>query len=114
MDPISNVDRLVMLLRQRLQGRVTRDRSAPALGQQAPSSDSIGALRALAAAGEADERQLRRTLVQVVLAEGLGSHLLNEARFQQIVDRVTETLEAEPGTAGLLARAIDDLRSPPR
>ncbi len=114
MDPVSNVDRLVLLLRQRLEERsrvIARQggqRSVPA------QPASIEGLEALAAVEAVDDRQFRRALIQSILAEQLGGKLINEAKFQQVVDRVAETLEADAASARLLDRVASDVRSAAR
>lgn len=112
MDPVSNVDRLVLLLRQRLQERDrTRGpaRKADARAQQA--AGGLAAAQALAALEEVDERQLRRALIQGLLADQLGPDLLNAPRFQQVVDRVVGALEADEGGAALLDRITREMRA---
>lgn len=115
MDPISNVDRLVLLLRQRL---TERSKSAARRGdsraQGSRPNEQLSAVQAMAAVADMDERHLRRALIQNLLSESLGPKLVNEAVFQQLVDRVTETIEAEPETARLLQRLVADLRAAPR
>src|SRR5690242_7816440 len=98
MDPISNVDRLVLLLRQRLAERSRLAGSArvavrPGAPERPPSG--IDNVQALAAVEGVDDRQLRRALIQNILADQLGPKLINDAKFQQVVDRVTETIEAD-------------------
>ncbi len=111
MDPISNADRLVLLLRRKLQERAKAGAGANALarsGVQAPAEPS--GLHALAAVEGADERLLRRALIQNLLADQLGPALLNDAQFQQIVSRVTQAIEEDDATSRLLSRLIADLR----
>jgi hypothetical protein len=112
MDPISNADRLVILLRQKLRerakaGAAVRPGKAAEQGVAAPSPTGI---QALAAIEGSDERPLRRALIQNLLADQLGPALLNDAQFQQIVSRVTEAIEDDPGAARLLSRLVSDLR----
>jgi hypothetical protein len=110
MDPISQADRLVIILRQRL---AERARSGKAEGKAAPRrrpQSRIDPLRALAAADDSDERQLRRLLVQTLLADQIGQELINEPQFQQVVDRVTEAIEGDGEAARLLGRVARDLR----
>lgn len=115
MDPVSNVDRLVRLLRARLQERARAQRTgAPLVQQPETGPRDVPALQALAASGDVGERPLRRALIEHILADRLDNRLLNDARFQQIVERVTEALEEDQETAALLARVVRDLRSAAR
>jgi len=116
MDPISNVDRLVLILRQRLQERASvagkRTGKTPAARDRSPNP--LEAARALAAVDSVDDRQLKRALIQGVLAENLGKGLINDASFQQMVDRVTETLDGDPDLGKLMTRVVADLRAAAR
>jgi hypothetical protein len=114
MDPISNVDQLVLLLRQRL---TERSRASPG-GQRdrthspsEPTQGSVHSVQALAALEDVDEHQLKRAVIQSILAEHFGAGLVNDAKFQQVVDRVTETLESETGAPLLFAQVVRELRS---
>lgn len=110
MDPISNSDRLVHLLRQRLveRARLQSGASAPQSNVPRPASD----VRALAAVDWTDERPLRRTIVQALLADQLGPQLVNDAQFQQVVTRVSDAIESDPQAARLLTETIAELRRP--
>jgi hypothetical protein len=112
-DPVSNVDRLVLLLRQRLQERDrTRGpaRKADARAREA-SGGGVAAARALAALEDVDERQLRRALIQGLLSDQLGRQVLNEPRFQQVVDRVVTAIEGDEGGRALLDRISREMRA---
>lgn len=118
MDPISNVDRLVFLLRQRLQERartetVAKGARKPA-SRESESPLGLDKLQALAAVDGIDDRQFRRALIQNILTDQLGAKLINEAKFQQVVDRVTETLEDDPNASRLLNRIVGELRAQAR
>jgi len=117
MEPISNVDRLVLILRQRLQERA-RASGARRAGRPAPAgrgpAEPMAMVQALAAVDTVDDRQLKRALVQGVLAENLGPGLVNDASFQQMVDRVAETLDRDPDLGKLMARVVADLRAAAR
>ena len=108
MDPISNADRVVMLLRERLRER------GGASGRK-PESSSTGvtprSVEALAKIHNVDDRQLRRTFIQNILTDQFGSSVLNSAKFQQLVGRVTDALEADPETAALLSGSIEELKA---
>ena len=111
MEPISNADRLVILLRQKLEERAKAGKAGQA-GSKAnvESPEEPSGVRALAAIEGTDERQLRRALIQNLLADQLGPELLNDAQFQQVVTRVTDTIEDDPVAAKLLSRLVADLR----
>jgi hypothetical protein len=114
MDPISNTDRLVLLLRQKLAERAktatprSAERQEPARG--APPEPT--GLDALAAVETADEHTLGRALLQHLLADQLAPELINDAKFQEVVSRVTEAILEYPDAAKLLARLVRDLRGP--
>lgn len=113
MDPISSTDRLVLLLRQKLLERsktATTSRNVGKPRTNSAATEPTG-IQALAALEGADDRSLRRALIQHLLADQLGPDLLNEAQFQQIVSRVTEAIDEDPATSKLLTRVIADLRS---
>lgn len=112
MDPISNVDRLVVLLRQRLleRSRTSGAKRIGAAARNGASPTGTAALQALAAVEGIDDHQLKRALIQNILSDQLGGELINEAQFQQVVDRVTATLEGEQATARLMAKVVEELR----
>lgn len=112
MAEISNVDRIVTVLRQRLAERARSSSSArPTASVQAKTPTPLQTVQALAAADDISDEQLGRALVQGLLAEELGAHLVNEAPFQQVVERVVSTIEADETTAVLLKRMLRELRS---
>lgn len=112
MEPISPADRLVLILRKKLQERA----KAAASGRSTPKPDvgapahATGKL-ALPAIGNADESVFRRTLIQSLLADQLGRDLVNDVQFQQTVSRVTEAIEEDAIASQLLARVVAELRS---
>ncbi len=116
MDPISNADRLLLLLRQKLLDRSKAAASGRAArpAAQRPSNAGLGSVQALAGIEGVDERQLRRALIQALLADQLGEGLINEAEFQQVVERVTSAIGEDRVAASLLGRVIEDLRRPHR
>jgi hypothetical protein len=109
MDPISNADRLVLLLRQKLQERFRAGGAAKPNARPGATAEPSG-LHALAAIEGVEERQLRRAFVQNLLADQLGPELINDAKFQQVVSQVTEAIEDDKQTSRLLTRLIGELR----
>ena len=115
MDPISSVDTLVLLLRQRL---AERSKAAAGRGSQAARGErpalGMDVVHALAGVDGVDDRQLRRALIQNLLAERFGKQMINDANFQQVVERVTEAIESEADSSRLLTRVVSDLRASAR
>ena len=112
MEPISNADRIMAILRQRLREKAAAQagKAATARGQPAPQSP-VGGLAALAELKGATPAQLRHACIQALLSDQLGEGLLNEAQFQQVVSQVVTTLSEDPAAARLLDRVIGDLKS---
>ena len=111
MDPISNADRLMVLLRQRLQERAKASAGSRAAARKRSSAPAAAGLEALAAMDGADTQQLRRACIQSLLADQLGSALINDAQFQQVVSRVADAIGADAGSSRLLDRLLTDLRA---
>ncbi|MBC7987856.1 MAG: hypothetical protein H7X93_14485 [Sphingomonadaceae bacterium] len=112
MDPVSSADRLVVILRQRLQERAKASEGGRAADKgrlSARTSDGVRGIHALAAAEGASERQLRRRFLQNILADEFGAELINEAQFQQVVERVCDTIDGDPRASAMLSRVIAGL-----
>lgn len=112
MDPISNADRLVLILRQKLleRSRLSGTRAGAKAKANVETPTEPSGIQALAATDSADEAPLRRAFIQHLLADQLGPALINDAQFQQIVSRVTETIEQDPEVSQLLSRLVTELR----
>ncbi|KSB91876.1 hypothetical protein AS593_07580 [Caulobacter vibrioides] len=104
MDPISNAERLALILRQRLLERARRQASSSATERtpQRPAASQTAPLEGLAL----PER--RRALISAVLLEQFGAEFANEARFHQVVARVCEALESDPQTVRLVDAALSE------
>ena len=103
---------MVMVLRQRI---LERSKTIPK-GRKGQAREASGTwienLKALAAVEEVDDHQLRRAFVQNILADQFGHGLINETKFQQVVERVTEALEADESGSALINRFVAELRNP--
>lgn len=113
MDPISNTDRLVRLLRQKLAER-TQTKRASGPSQTGPvDARGLEKIRAvtgrLADAGVEDE-QMRRALIEQLLVDQFGAAMINEPKFQQVIDRVHGIMKADPEIGSLLDQTLADLR----
>lgn len=111
MDPVSNVDRIVLLLRQKLTERAKAEKKGTTKGQAPTASTRANAIAALVAVEGIDERQLRRSFIQSILSDQFGYELLNDARFQQVVGQVANAIEQDGQTRNLLDRLIAELRA---
>lgn len=112
MEPVSNVDRLMLILRQRLEERersLRKARSAQAGEDRVPAAAS--GIDALAALDGADETVLRRAFIQALLADQFGRGMINEAPFQQVVKQVTDAIDSDPATQRLLSRLLGEVRA---
>jgi hypothetical protein len=112
MNPTSSVDRLVLLLRERLSERAKAARGGAARRgtADAPRTTPADTIRALAAVEGMDERHLRRALIQNLLLESFGEKVAYDAQFQQVIERVTQTIEADPKGMDLLRRLVRELK----
>ena len=87
MDPISNADKILLVLRQRLEDRAkSQKRGSGGSAGGAVRRSPLQTVQAVAATGTATERQLRRLVVQGLLSDQFDEALLNESRFQAVVD----------------------------
>jgi hypothetical protein len=105
-DSVSGLNQVVLLLRQQLLSRAGKEK--PSIGQSAASgvhgarasrstkkdlNKVISArLDTLRNSGVKSSHLLKRAFIEQILISGLGDHLVNEARFQEMVDDVLNTL----------------------
>lgn len=106
MEPISSTDRLARILRQKL-----LDRARTTRGGAAKAASGLEVAKAIAIDGSPDDRQVRRALVEGILVEQFGERVLNEAKFQQVVEDVAKTLEEDAQSADLVTQVLRSLRS---
>lgn len=113
MEALSAADRFVVLLRQKLaeraQARAVSGKRAGAAEPAAPAAPHRP-IAELAASAGADDRTLRRTIVEQLLSEHLGADLANEPRFQQVVERVTELVAADDQLGRMLTEVMAEVR----
>ena len=109
MDPISNADKILLVLRQRLEDRAKVAKRTGSQTARATRNAPLDTVQAVVAAGTATERQLRRLVVQGLLSDQFGGALLNEAKFQAVVDQVTDAISADEGASQLLGKVIAEL-----
>lgn len=114
MDPVSNADNLVLMLRQKLRERARTSAKGRAAVPQHAGGEAVkmSSVQQLAAVEGVEERLLRRALVQNLLVEHFGSSMLNDAQFQQVVSRVTATIEEDADASNLISHVLSELRTP--
>lgn len=114
MDPVSNADRFVAALRQKLaersQVRQAKSPRGEAPGVERTKLDAVKSVTSGAARAGLDSRKLRRAIVEQLLADKFGVKLVNEARFQEVVSQVTEIMEDDPEIGALLNEVMAAVR----
>jgi len=110
MEPVSNADRIALILREKLAERARRARAATPgkAGRALPRSSSVAALAALA---DTDDRQYRRAVIQAVLVDNFGREVMNDPSFQQVVEQVLSAIEGDEDARTVLTQAAHELRS---
>lgn len=113
MTRISNVDQVLLLLREQLQ-RTGGGRGATAKARvaraEASSARPLDRVRALAVLDTLDEEELRRAVVRGLLAEQLGEAVGNDSAMIAIVDQVSRIIGETPEGRELMDRALAQLK----
>jgi hypothetical protein len=113
MTRISNVDQVLLLLREQLQRtgkkRATGARSRTGRADPA-AARPLDRVRGLAALDALNEEEVRRAVVRGILTEEFGEGVGNDAALQRIVDDVVRIIGEAPGGSDLLNRAVAQLR----
>jgi hypothetical protein len=105
-----------MMLRQRLEERSRAGAAARSGRKQAKGTDDVagkGPVRGAEVVEALDDRKLKRVVIEQILVDQFGPGLVNDASFQQLVDQVTEAIEADANGALTLARALAEVRARP-
>lgn len=121
-DSVSRLNQVVLLLRQQLLSRAGKEKagvgpSTRLRGGRASRSEKRDLNKVVSArldtlrnAGIENTHLLKRAFIEQILICGLGDHLVNEARFQELVDEVLKTL-VQDGELGLLLETV--IAAPP-
>lgn len=113
MDAISKADRFVILLRQKLAERAKAQQTAHATRletKRLAENETVRAIAGRTARAGAEDRKLRRTIIEQLLADRFGSALVNEARFQQIVDQVSELMASDADLGDLFSEVLVEVK----
>lgn len=112
MEPINKSDRLVKLLKLRLEEHVKSRTAAHAKSVAAVKPRGIEVAREitgnLARAG-VEDRYLRRSLVEQLLADQFGAKLVNDAKFQNVIDQVAEVMNSDLSVQNLISEVLSQL-----
>lgn len=110
MTRISQVDQMLMLLRQQLQGmtKAERSRRGARTEQATPQARKSAAKRieALARAGGLDEDDLARSLIGALLVDEFGESVANDHKFRKMVDEVHRIVSSDPKARTMLTDAL--------
>lgn len=114
MTRISNVDQVLMLLRQQLQrlDKSTRSRKGSASSASGPQRrpSAAGRVEAVLRTGDLSDEDLARTLVTALLVDEFGEAAANDPAFQHMAAEVHRIIASDPQAAGLLAEALKGVR----
>ncbi|MFC4291080.1 hypothetical protein ACFOWX_01485 [Sphingorhabdus arenilitoris] len=112
MDPISQADRFVILLRQQLAERLRGQKadSVKKVRNRTRQEGQIGPVSAAVARSGGDDRQLRRIIIEQLLTERFGRNLVNEAGFQAVLDQVVEQMESDQEMMALFGNIVSEVR----
>lgn len=112
MDPVSRADRLAAILRQKLleRARAAQRAGEPRRPGDSAAVDQVGAPGRVEAEGD---RARRRSLIHAILSQELGPDLINDAEFQQLVERVFSAIEQDGAAARLLSSAVKEVEEKP-
>lgn len=110
MTRVSNVDQVLMLLRQQLQRMTAGERAKRSAKTGAPRpqqrKSAAKRIEALSQAGEFGDEELARMLVRALLVDEFGDAAANDHRFQKLADDVHRLIAADPKANALLRDAL--------
>jgi len=113
MAEVGRADPVLLLLRERLQGRQAPTARSAARAAAALLSP-LERARAVAALAVLDSEGRRRLVVRALLAERLGEAVANDAAFQAVGERVLAMLDETPEGRALIEAALAELEAGPR
>jgi len=113
MTRISNVDQVLMLLRQQLQRMSGPDRSRKSATSSAAAQKRETAARRIEAVTRHDDlgdEDLGRTLLGALLVDEFGEAAANDHKFQKLVDEVYRIIANDAQARALLDSAVKEVR----
>jgi len=114
MTRITNNHALMALVRQQL-SKVSRAKSSgiAKISSHGASkkSNGISSIRRLSKTDDFSDEELARAVVQTLLADEFGDGLVNDAKFQQVVDRITRIITEDPQTKSLMEKSLQEMKA---
>lgn len=114
MTRISNVDQVMLLLRQQLQRMSKTDRQQKSGKTTAAAPQrreaALGRIEEITRADELSEDDLARTLVGALLVDEFGEAVANDPKFQSLIGEVHRIIAADADTKALLLEALREVR----
>ncbi len=110
MTRIDNNQQLIAIVRQQLEraskAKIERTpKVAPSTSKEVTGAKRLSQLEGF------NEDELSRALVESILTEEFGEGLINEAQFQQIVDKITKQLKSDGESAKLISDTLLELKN---
>lgn len=116
MTRISNVDQVLMLLRQQLQRLGKSERSAKGSGTAATRAErrppAPTRIEAVLRDTPLSEEDLARTLIQAMLVDEFGEAVANDHKFQNVSAEVYRLIARDPEASRVLSAALVGLHKP--
>jgi hypothetical protein len=116
MTRISNVDQVLMLLRQQLDrlGKSGRARKSGSAGASAPQrrQSAAGRIEAVMRTDDLSEEDLGRTLVAALLVDEFGEGAANDHKFRKLADEVYRIVASDSEAKRLLTDALKEIGKP--
>lgn len=114
MTRISNVDQVLMLLRQQLQRLGKSDRSAKGSGTAAIRAErrppAPARIEAVLRNTALSDEELARALIQAMLVDEFGEAIANDHKFQHVSAEVYRIIAQDGETRRVLSAALAGLR----
>lgn len=114
MTRITNADQVLLLLRSHLErsGRSRRKGGAAKTANSTPSHPtSLQRVQEIAQAEALSDDDIKRTLISCILIDEFGPDVVNDAKFQDVINDVTRVLNQNSKGRRLLDLSVKQLRA---
>lgn len=114
MTRITNIDQVLMLVRQQLQqmdksGR-SRKSGKTAASAAARREPALGRIEEISRNGDLSDDELGHTLVAALLVDEFGEPVANDPKFQQMIGEVHRIINEDTGARQILRDALREVR----